>query len=96
MNYSPKSPPAPVQFLLSFALMFFCGLTIMWMWGWYIVPLGLPAIGLFHAMGLDLLLSFMVTTKIENETKPFWEHFISATVFAALTLLAGWIFHFFM
>ncbi len=31
------------------------GLVLSLLWGWFIVPLGLPAINIFHAYGLALL-----------------------------------------
>lgn len=69
----------------------------MWLWGWYVVPLGLPAINLLHAMGIDLLVSFMVTTQINIPTKTgFWERFTYSFLLAVMTLLFGWIFHFAM
>jgi hypothetical protein len=30
------------------------------LWGWFMVPLGLPAIGIAHAFGLDVLVSHLV------------------------------------
>lgn len=31
------------------------GLAILKLWTWFMVPLGLPAIALYHAIGLDML-----------------------------------------
>lgn len=36
---------------------FWSGLTVSVLWGWFIVPLGAPAIGLWHAYGLALIWS---------------------------------------
>lgn len=43
--------------ILFFASAFIGGLTLVLLWGWFVVPLGLPAIGIFHALGLGFLVS---------------------------------------
>lgn len=90
-----KSPPIGVQLILALGLAILSGFTIMIMWGWYIVPLGLPAINIIHALGLDMLVTFIVTTK-KSDNVPFWDRWIWATTFALLTLLFGWLLHFIM
>jgi len=65
------------------------------MWGWYIVPLGLPAINMIHTIGFDLFTTFIVTTK-KSDSVPFWENWSWATMFALLTLFFGWLLHFAM
>ncbi len=66
-----KAPPIGVQLALALVLAILSGFTIMVMWGWYIVPLGLPAINMIHAIGLDLFTTFIVTTK-KSDSVPFW------------------------
>lgn len=34
------------------------GLGVMWMWRWFVAPLGVPEIGFWHALGLAILASF--------------------------------------
>ena len=41
-----SDPPYLLQFILSVVLSVLCGATIMFMWNWFVVPLGLPMIGL--------------------------------------------------
>lgn len=89
------NPSNWVQLILSTLLCLLCGIVIMLMWNWFVVPLGLPAIGLIHALGLDMLVSFVITTSVPKITH-FWDRWISAVLFALLTLLFGWVFHFFM
>ena len=38
------------------------GWALMTLWGWFVVPFGLPAVGLWHALGLSLL-GQMLTTR---------------------------------
>lgn len=46
----------PVSVVLSIII---GGYTIQQLWGWFVVPLGLPAIGYLHAAGLGSLFAFM-------------------------------------
>lgn len=64
-----SDPPYLLQFILSVVLSVLCGATIMFMWNWFVVPLGLPMIGLVQALGLDTLITFIVTTRV-NTTPP--------------------------
>lgn len=64
-----SAPPYLLQFILSVVLSVLCGATIMFMWNWFVVPLGLPMIGLVQALGLDTLITFIVTTRV-NTTPP--------------------------
>lgn len=68
----------------------------MFMWNWFVVPLGLPMIGLVQALGLDTLITFIVTTRVNTNPDPFWDRWITAITYALLTLFAGWLLHFFM
>ena len=89
--------PFLYQLFLSFALFVFCGLTIMFMWNWYVFPLGLPLIGLVQALGIDMLVTFIVTTKINTRpTEPFIERWTVGMLYALCTLGIGWLLHFFI
>lgn len=88
-----KAPPIWVQLILSCVLSALCALTVKTMWGWYIVPLGVPPIGFFHALGLDMTITFLVTTRPTTKID-FWEHFIWGTCYALLCLFMGWLIHF--
>ena len=61
-----SDPPYLLQFILSVVLSVLCGATIMFMWNWFVVPLGLPMIGLVQALGLDTLITFIVTTRVNT------------------------------
>ena len=54
-------------------------------------------IGLVQALGLDTLITFIVTTRVNTTPPdPFWDRWITAITYALLTLFAGWLLHFFM
>ena len=92
-----SDPPYLLQFILSVVLSVLCGATSMFMWNWFVVPLGLPMIGLVQALGLDTLITFIVTTRVNTTPPdPFWDRWITAITYALLTLFAGWLLHFFM
>lgn len=56
----PPEPPFFMKLILSVVLFVLCGVAIMLMWNWFVVVLGLPSIGLAHAMGIDLLVSLLL------------------------------------
>lgn len=92
-----SDPPYLLQFILAVVLSVLCGATIMFMWNWFVVPLGLPMIGLVQALGLDTLITFIVTTRVNTTPPdPFWDRWITAITYAFLTLFAGWLLHLFM
>lgn len=39
-------------------LSFYSAFVFTVLWGWFVVPLGVPAIGLFHALGLGIVFLF--------------------------------------
>lgn len=101
-----------INFILYFVATFFGGYTLMVLWGWFAVPLGLPAIGIFHALGLGFLVStFMsgaylllawIKTSIDGEQSKL-EKILQRTITSlmsivqyAFTLLGGFIFQLFM
>lgn len=46
---------------------FFGAFVLTRMWGWFVVPLGVPAIGMAQAMGLALTLALMVTHLVKHQ-----------------------------
>ena len=94
---SLNAPPAWVQFFLSLFTTIIAGFTIKILWGWYIVPLGVSAISVVHAIGIDLLITFIVTTSAPTlSVGLYWYRFTHAILLTMSTLLVGWSFHFFM
>ncbi len=48
-----------LNFIVSLALSIYGALVVKHGWGWFIVPLGVPAIGLLHAWGIRLIISVL-------------------------------------
>ena len=52
------------------------GLLLKVLWGWFIVPLGVQAIGVAHALGLVLLFGFLRGAIKPDNTEPSWGYVI--------------------
>jgi len=50
------------------------------MWGWFVVPLGVPAVSVFHAAGIHLMLRTVLITVSPTTSKnhPLYDAFVSA------------------
>ena len=48
-----------IGFVLAFGAILLDGLYFLNAWTWFVVPLGIPAIGYAHALGLQMLLGTM-------------------------------------
>lgn len=89
-------------FVLSILSIMLTAFTLSTLWGWFIVPLGVNAIGAAHAFGLSTIVmffklrgrkKFLNSVLVEKDEKREWcEHF--ALPFIAL--LIGWITTLFM
>jgi len=93
-------------FSLFFIILFFSflgGLIFSLLWGWFIVPLGIPAITVIHAMGLNLLIGFFANSYKNMAKLDFKDSKNKATI-ALFTLflnmlipvIIGFIIHKFM
>ena len=72
------------------------GLAISIMWGWFVVPLGMPSLSIAHAFGLALLLR-MVSTRMPKSDDRDWRALIAASIAAPwLVVGVGWIVNAFM
>ena len=67
------------------------------LWGWFLVPLGVSAVGVFHFMGIQstigfILISLYINTNGQSESKglSLMLHYDLAVLF---TLILGAIFH---
>lgn len=73
------------------------GFVLKYLWGWFIVPLGVKQIGIAHAIGVSLIVGYLTRHIYKSEHEPeFWEQVIAGTVGALLILLIGYIIHSFM
>lgn len=92
-------PAAIFMFLVALAGVPWSGFVTSTLWGWFIVPLGISAIGLWHAAGISFLLSsFLGIRGFDLKTpdnrsageKCFSQIFLVA-VLPAAALLFGWL-----
>ena len=65
------------------------------MWGWFVVPLGVAAIGKAHAYGLMTMIGLLRNYNTDDESSIGAKIFIGIAV-PALVLFAGFIAHEFM
>lgn len=65
------------------------GLATMWLWQWFAAPLGVPAIGFWHAIGITILAAMLTTRAV---TSDFDDHPLSTIAYRhAITLAAKWM-----
>ena len=60
MNKS-KEPHWFWRWMMAVSLMAMCGTTVKYLWNWYIASLGIRTITFYHALGIDMLLTFIFT-----------------------------------
>ncbi len=53
-----------VTFLIGFALN---GFVLVDLWAWFVLPLGAPTVSFAHAIGLDLLVTYVVQRRSDVE-----------------------------
>ena len=85
--------------VLALPFLIFSGFTIMTMWEWYFVPLGLPEITIAHAIGIDILVTYLTTTDTKYDTgnkNDNLKRLVYIASYSLSILLMGWICHFFM
>ena len=67
-----------------------------YLWLWFIVPLGMPAISLVHALGLTLFGWFFTTglnMNQKNEDKEYFARWVTVQIAIGFVWLFGYIFH---
>lgn len=73
-------------------------ISLVWLWHWFITPLGAPTIGVFHALGLTAMLGLVKTMPIKNkeslEEKTYKLAYLTALPLSAL--LMGYVLQLFM
>lgn len=76
--------------LIALACVPLSGWVITKMWGWYVVPFGVPQISIAHAVGIDYLITYL--TMHYTKTERTVSEIIMISVGTPLTLLLmGWI-----
>lgn len=69
------------------------------LWGWFIVPLGAPTIGIANAIGLALFVGLFVNRQViaptegETDTNKSVVKVVLAVLFPFIALGIGWIIH---
>jgi hypothetical protein len=70
------------------------GVVLSVLWGWFVVPLGLPALGIAHAIGIALVVRFLThrhTSKKTDDESPIRRELFGLFVLPPLALVAGWV-----
>lgn len=71
--------------------------TLSTLWGWFIVPLGAPAIGLAHAAGISVMLTYLKMRQVkQKDERPFLDKVSDAYGRMIVVLLLGYIIKLFM
>lgn len=85
-----------IRFLFSLAAMFptamLRGYVIQKLWLWFLVPLGLPTIGVAHAIGISILIGALTFQFVVSpfETLEGWTKTITLIVAGTLANLMIW------
>lgn len=87
-----------LNLLLSVGALSMGGITLVLLWKWFIFPLVGISIGFWHALGLDLTVSFLVgiRAKSDNDDKSYWEKTLLNIVMYAIVLCFGFVIQLFM
>lgn len=86
---------------IGYVVLYICGLlfgawAVMLMWQWFIVPLGLPQIGVAQALGVDLLVTYLCYPRRKKGDNSWLELILGAYSEVAFVLGASWIIHLFV
>lgn len=77
------------------------GFVLTYLWGWFLVPLGLVQIGMAHAIGVSILVSYLThqtnnSDDNDDASKTFWTMIITSFCKSGLVMLMGYVAHSFM
>lgn len=73
------------------------GFVVMFGWGWFIVPLGVPEIGFAHALGVSAFVATMThQLSTTEDTKPASQQMIQGIIVNLLMLLFMYVYSLFM
>jgi hypothetical protein len=67
------------------------GFVIVQLWRWFAVPLGVPAITLPHAIGLNVLIQIFTWRFVPSEPAHVWRRMGEWAVMCAVVLSVGFI-----
>lgn len=82
-----------VGYIISAVLLILAGAgTLMTLWGWFVVPLGVTSITLAHAAGLSLMVSYFAHRNINSEPKgDYFEKLGKAYGLMVMTIGLGYV-----
>jgi hypothetical protein len=92
------TPGAVLGFLVGLAVVPWSGFVVLKLWGWFLVPLGVPNVNLAHAMGMTLIAHFMTSQPhVKEKAYDEWWMRTAINIVNPLYVLGlGWLFHSFM
>lgn len=71
------------------------GWSVSLLWGWFVVPLGVRPIGMWHALGLGYLASRFTVgpADLEDDKTPGWQKTLASALYSLTLAGVGWIVH---
>lgn len=72
------------------------GLLLSLLWGWFVVPFGVPPIGIAWAIGLSVLMAMLTKEPPGDSSKTANEKLGRTIMFLLLSLFVGAVAHLFM
>jgi len=72
------------------------GFVLKYLWGWFMVPLGIVQIGIAHAIGITVIVGYLTQRDSKVNMDGFIERLVSVAIASLLILLIGYIVHSFM
>jgi hypothetical protein len=70
---------------------FWCGWVTATLWGWFFVPLGVPAIGVWHAFGIAALVGLLKGVQARKLESTTVERLTFGILAPAFALGFGWL-----
>lgn len=65
-------------------------------WNWFLIPLGLPTINIFHAAGIMVIASYLKGYERHESKNDSLKQILELVLFNFFALALGFIFHFFI
>lgn len=69
------------------------GFALVYLWGWFIVPLGLPQVQMAHAIGILMLMAYMTHEGYTDPKTTTTTKIITSVIQPPIVLLFGYIVH---
>lgn len=89
-----------VAIIIFFIGVLYSGLVTSFLWGWFMVPFGLPEISIAHAIGLSLLVSMLsglrASTRDLEDSDGVVQGLVLVLIQATLVWILGYIASWFM